>query len=104
MCYMEDTQQKTNDNWDLKSLLQMVKLMARGHDWLPLTLRKFRLTNGARPQFSQISNSYLPHENALSPVAKGYSVLSCHLLVVYIHSTYVCTFTTLSFTRILIYF
>lgn len=63
MCYMEDTQQETNENWDLKGLLQMVKLVARGQDSLPV--RKFRLTNGSRPQFSQLSNSYLPHENAL---------------------------------------
>lgn len=45
-------------------------------------LRKFTLTDGSRPQFSQLSNSYLPHENALSFVAKSYSVLyqSCTLI------------------------
>lgn len=103
MCHMEDTQQQTNENWDLKGLLQIVKLVARGQDSLPL--RKFRLTSGSRPQFSQLSHSYLSHENALSFVAKSIiTVLSSNLSVMYTHSRYICTFTTLSFTKFLIYF
>lgn len=102
ICYMEDAQQETNEKWDLKGLLQTVKFVVRGQDSLPL--RKFRLTNGSRPQFSQLTSSYLAHENALSSVAKSSSVLSSHLSVMYTHSTYICTFTTLSFTRFLIYF
>lgn len=91
MCYMEDTQQKTNDNWDLKSLLQMVKLMARGHDWLPLTLRKFRLTNGARPQFSQIS--------VICPMKMLWALWL--KVIQYYHVTYwSCTFTAPMFAHL----
>lgn len=82
---------KINENWDLKGLLQTAKFVARGQDSLPL--RKFRLTNGSRPQFSQQSRGYVAHENALSSMAKSSSVLSSHLSVVYAHSTYICTFT-----------
>lgn len=40
---MEVTQQKTSDDHGLKGLLQTVKLVAGGQDWLPLTPRKSRL-------------------------------------------------------------
>lgn len=72
MCYMVDILQETNENWDLKDLVQMAGLVTSqkiySHKWFQASV------------FPVVS--FLLHENALSSVAKSYSVLyqSCTLI------------------------